>query len=797
MLTSNSCAIYTLCKSYTGYPMEHELVGINEIASMAGVSSQAVTNWRARSADFPSPLSELASGPVFRKSQIRAWLRRNNRKLSEMKGGSTFYPRLKSLRNDSEDLASCIKRIVDRLEAEGTSGDRPGMLLGKIQSGKTRAFVGVVAEAFDRGFDIALVVTKGTKTLSEQTVKRLSADFEEFIADDEVMVLDIMNLPKLTRGELRRKIVIVAKKQAKNLERLIAFMESHEALQNRKVLIVDDEADLAGVRFVRERGTGTINQGTIATQLDQLRGLTNGIAFLQVTATPYALYLQPEDYEDTASGQSYVFKPKRPAFTELLPIHGGYVGGDHYFGSFDENDPRANLIVEVSEQEQDALRTADRRRISENNVLDTANTAGLRRAIITFVVAVGVRQWQQREAGLRPKKYAMVIHNDVSKAAHAWQDQVIDWIFSAITDAAERDPNQLRTVFDNAYNDLATSVTSDKGKMPDRDEAFEAFIDALQSDEVVVERINSDNDVMKLLDDKAELKLRTPYNIWVGGNILDRGITIPNLISFYYGRNPRTMQADTVLQHSRMYGNRDFRDIAVTRFYTSRAVYDRLYTINSLENALRNAFQSGAHDAGVVFIQSDAGGRVRPCTPNKVMLSSVVTVSPTSLLLPTDFQTRGGKSMAAIQNKLEKLIKHDWRDIGSYVDVDTQLTYDIISSIADSMEFDSVDFEWDAMRGLIEYYSDRAHGGDGKVALWVETGRRLSRRGSGDKSGRSILGTSLRRTILDEPRSKPALILLQQEGGRDLGWTSHHFWWPIFAPPTDAEPCVFSTRVAS
>src|SRR6201999_2356440 len=106
---------------------------------------------------------------------------------------------------------------------------------------------------------------------------------------------------------------------------------------------------------------------------------------------------------------------------------------------------------------------------------------------------------------------------------------------------------------------------------------------------------NSDQVVLNLLDEKSELRLRTPYNIFIGGNILDRGITIPNLIAFYYGRNPKTMQADTVLQHSRMYGSRDLRDLAVTRFYTSRGVYDRLYTINEFENALRNAFESGAH----------------------------------------------------------------------------------------------------------------------------------------------------------------------------------------------------------
>jgi len=54
---------------------EVELVGINEIADMAGVSRQAVANWRARFANFPRPVAELRSGPVFSRSQVRAWLR--------------------------------------------------------------------------------------------------------------------------------------------------------------------------------------------------------------------------------------------------------------------------------------------------------------------------------------------------------------------------------------------------------------------------------------------------------------------------------------------------------------------------------------------------------------------------------------------------------------------------------------------------------------------------------------------------------------------------------------------------
>jgi|SRR5579872_2269716 len=64
---------------------------------------------------------------------------------------SGLYARLRETRKDDDALAACIDRVVKQLEDTSTTGDRPGILLGKIQSGKTRAFVGVIARAFDRG----------------------------------------------------------------------------------------------------------------------------------------------------------------------------------------------------------------------------------------------------------------------------------------------------------------------------------------------------------------------------------------------------------------------------------------------------------------------------------------------------------------------------------------------------------------------------------------------------------------------------------------------------------------------
>ena len=142
---------------------------------------------------------------------------------------STYYKNLYEKRKDSPKLQLCVKDTVKQLLNHPTSMDRPGMLLGKIQSGKTRAFIGVIAEAFDHGYDIVVVLTKGTIALAEQTYKRLEKDFSDFVEDDLASIRDIMHLPQnLTGFELDQKMVIVVKKQTDNLKRIIkALIETY------------------------------------------------------------------------------------------------------------------------------------------------------------------------------------------------------------------------------------------------------------------------------------------------------------------------------------------------------------------------------------------------------------------------------------------------------------------------------------------------------------------------------------------------------------------------------------------
>jgi chromosome partitioning protein len=61
-----------------------DLVSIYEIAEIAGVTSPAVANWRKRYPDFPKPIAELKTGPIFRTGQIKSWLRKRRVNMSKI-----------------------------------------------------------------------------------------------------------------------------------------------------------------------------------------------------------------------------------------------------------------------------------------------------------------------------------------------------------------------------------------------------------------------------------------------------------------------------------------------------------------------------------------------------------------------------------------------------------------------------------------------------------------------------------------------------------------------------------------
>ena len=73
-----------------------------------------------------------------------------------------------------------VREMTDQLMKEGDNATQPCLLLGKVQCGKTDTFENIIALCFDRGIEIAIVMTKGTNMLTNQTIERLSKDFGHF-----------------------------------------------------------------------------------------------------------------------------------------------------------------------------------------------------------------------------------------------------------------------------------------------------------------------------------------------------------------------------------------------------------------------------------------------------------------------------------------------------------------------------------------------------------------------------------------------------------------------------------------
>lgn len=699
----------------------------------------------------------------------------------------------------NQELQDCIESTVDKLEQLETNVRNPGMLLGKIQSGKTRAFIGIIALAFDRGYDITIVLTKGTRALAEQTYQRLDDEFQDFIETDDVKVYDIMNLPNLTPYIRSQKLIMVVKKETKNLDRLIEFFNGYPDLIQKKTLIIDDEADFASIGFRNDKSKPDgVSINVLATKLSQIReGFANNYDYLQVTATPYSLYLQPSVIE--VNDEEYA--PMRPAFTELVPIHDRYIGGEFYFeDSVNPELPAYFLHGEIPDTEFLILGKRDQRYL--NNILRTQNLSFFRLAIINYLVAGSIRILQERRNQKRYKS-SFIIHTETSKQKHQWQFELVTTLLKNLTDAPEEDLHQL---VEESYQQFVPSLTVNNSYIPDVEDVLSQVSTALLGGHIGINRINSDDDVFVLLGRNGQLRLDNPFNIFIGGQILDRGITIESLIGFFYGRNPRKFQQDTVLQHSRMYGARSMNDMAVTRLYTSARIYRAMRTMHEFDSLLREAFEQGVNRDSVVFIEREANGSIVPCAPNKILITSTETIRPFKRFLPVGLQTKARTAISNTVQEIEDILTRasngDLQNPFTITLTDAERIINLVDSTFEfSDRFNNTASEWDKdtflaiMRRLSS--STNNPGLRDRVYCLVKTNRNISRY----KDSRGLAFTD----APDDNRNDyvpakqlaeqiPCLILLKQNGAEDRGWRGAAFWYPILVAPQNARTAVYATE---
>ena len=727
-----------------------------------------------------------------------------------------FYERLINLPNrmDSPELQEIVRGTVVKLNEATTTPEMPGVLLGKIQSGKTRGFIGIIAESFSTGYDIAIVLTKNSQLLGLQTTNRLETEFSEFISTGEFADVHYVNTfhatgDTLTPVQLMQKQIFVGIKNYLNIDKLIEIFDIRvPLLKDKRILIIDDEADYGSVGFRKVKGQTDPEMIKTAAGLSQFRSILRNYSFLQVTATPYSLYLQPENYVESG----FDYKPLKPAFTQILPTHSGYVGGEFYFeDESNDQSPAYHLHNTCRPLEIETLSDEN----SNPQILDYVSTTAkleiFRKSILYFIAGVSLRRAQfiqkqnldeERTPIFILPKYAFVFHIQTSKEPMIWQKSLLDKYLEYLIALQIDTPTSITTLFDSIINDLLISV--EKGSklwgginIPTEEQILFQLRQLLTFKDYKSFLINSDERVIDRTDNKGQLKLEAGLTFFIGGQVLDRGITIDNLIGFFYGRSPEVSKMDTILQHARMYGNRAKEDLCVTRFYTAQAIYSRMKEIHFLDVALRE--QLVKSDKGIVSIRRAANGSIIPCDPSRIALSNIITIKKFKRLLPYGFNVKVNGQLNPIIQSINTILQ-SYPDYTSDNKVTFEISFQSFVEIIDLIDnsfigFDTPDLKWDTklVKDLVKRFLDEAS--KTSLPIYVRTNLEMGRfKASGDFITVPETSSTDGAVAKIAAANIPCLVLLGQKG-RDANqaWNGGPFYWPvIYCPGNLNNPIIFS-----
>lgn len=457
-----------------------------------------------------------------------------------------------------EDIGVTAQEVAQKWvdPLSGGSEETNGLIYGLVQSGKTGVLTLTGAVGADEGYRTLIILTSDNDPLYEQTLGRAK---EAFPGMDILGKGDIKDRKSFLQRIKGGTCVIVMTKNAGHLGTLIENFKKGN-LKGLSCLIIDDEADQASLNTRTKKDDGT--RSAINDRIMELRGFFQKNTYLQVTATPQALFLQIPGHE---------FRPK---FTILSHPGSAYVGGEEFFGE-------GSKLIREFPLDDIALMTSGGQ---PNPRLSIPKS--LQMALDTFMI--GATHKRLRDVD---QNCAFLCHVSTRKADH---QHIVDLLRKYKTDLAAgakaKAPSLLKRL-KAAYDDL---VVTHPGLM---DPGFDELVNTIAffSPGIAVKLVNGETD-----EDVAVL---SPYNLFVGGNKLGRGVTIKNLLVSYYGRNPKTPQADTVLQHARMYGYRR-ADIGLLRLFLPRELHVVFRAIHRMERGLRELIaQSPAEEFRGVYIE--------------------------------------------------------------------------------------------------------------------------------------------------------------------------------------------------
>lgn len=337
-------------------------------------------------------------------------------------------------------------------------------------------------------------------------------------------------------NSLKEPAIIVLKKNARILKLWANILNSTGFMKGNPLFIIDDEADAASLNTLVNRE----RQSSINRYLEVIRNGASSSLYLQVTGTPQAVFLQTN-----LSGW-------HPLFTYYFQPGKAYLGGDFFFPKTGK--PECVTFLE--------------------DVQEPTRTVVIRHLMVSAQIICS--------GGIVSN---CLFHPSVRVAAHS---RFADDVKKELAWCRDNFDGQLKSELIKYY----CRMTPEKSEKAEFDYIYSEIKTLLDGNEIKILILNGKNDV-----DSSEYE--TGCNFIIGGNTLGRGVTFPCLQTIYYTRTSKKPQADTIWQHSRMFGYD--RDPGLMMVYIDENLYKLFADINATNNSIISQIENGIENVKIYY----------------------------------------------------------------------------------------------------------------------------------------------------------------------------------------------------
>jgi hypothetical protein len=411
--------------------------------------------------------------------------------------------------------AKILSKCPDPNEKEGST---TGLALGKVQSGKTSSFISLTALAFDNKYRVVIILAGTKNNLLDQNKKRVHKQLNlDYRTDRKIASLTTLgNIDGVQEQEVSAilesggNILITLLKHHEHINHISTIFSSPD-LNYYPTLIIDDEGDQASLNNKRKKGQSS----STYREIRQLKNTFKLHGFVAFTATPQANLLI-ETLDDLS-----------PEFCILIEPGSGYTGGSTFHG----------------EDQEKYMRAIPEKEIPFEDVIPDS----FLQALGDYFVGASIRTLRGDT-----DYHSMLVHTSVSKREHHNVGEMVralieKWKSSIILPNSDPARINVENILFARYKSLIENSDREYHDWP-------AVMDQIKKEMKHLRTwvVNSSPNA-EVPTDRLNLK----NNIFIGGNMLERGVTLEGLAITYLTRRAKESQADTVEQRARWFGYKE------------------------------------------------------------------------------------------------------------------------------------------------------------------------------------------------------------------------------------------------